>query len=110
MTGIGWLLALASTAAGAETRLPPLRFEERIEYYDVVAKDRATLVEALRVPGTEPDRAVNGQTRAAFVIDRRFAQTPEGCVINALSIRLELHIILPRWAPDTALPRRLEAH
>ncbi len=91
-----------------ETRFPQLQIEERIEYYDVIAKDRSTLVKALRVPGTKHDREVNGQTRAAFVIDRRFTQTPQRCVISALSIRLELHIILPRWTPDAALPSQLE--
>lgn len=106
---LGWLLALASTAPAAEMRLPELQIEERIEYYDVIAKDRVALVKALRVPGTDQDREVNGQTRAAFVIDRRFTQTPQGCVVNALSIRLELHIILPRWMPDASLPRGLEA-
>lgn len=114
MNWIGWLLAIASsalamTAAGAETRWPEIHVEERIEYYDVVAKDRPTLWNALRVPGLALDREASGQTNAAFVIDWRFTQTPQRCVINALSIRLELRIILPRWAPDAELPDGLES-
>ncbi len=109
MDWIGYLLVLASATTVAETRLPQLQVEERIEYYAVLAKDRPTLIKALRVPGTEQERGVNGQTRAAFVIDRRFTQTSQGCVIHAFSIRLELHMILPRWAPDAVLPYRLEA-
>ncbi|MDQ3057381.1 MAG: DUF922 domain-containing Zn-dependent protease [Pseudomonadota bacterium] len=105
MYGMEWLLVLAMTA---DSSLPQLRIEERTEYYDVAAKDRPTLIEALRVPGTPPERYVNGQTNTVLEIDRRFTQTPRGCVINALSIRLELLVILPRWAPGAEMPRRLE--
>ena len=104
----GWGFLIVNAAASTQAHLPQLQIEEQVEYYDVSARDRAALAKALRVPGTEQNREVNGQTHARFEIDSRFTQAPQQCVVHALSIRLVLKVILPRWAPGAAPPRHLE--
>jgi len=84
--------------------LPQLQIEERVEYYDVAASDRQTLIKKLGVPG-EGNRGAHGLTQAVLTTEIRFTQTPRQCVIDALAIRLELKVTLPRWAPGVALPR-----
>lgn len=115
---VSWSLLLpcvasASTAmpeqAATGGSKPQLVVEESTIYYPVQGRNRAELMQSLRVPDSgQRSRQAHGLTRSDFRVESQLEQGRDACIVRELTIKLVVRIDLPRWNDAVPVPKALQ--
>lgn len=99
----GFFALLSTASAEAASSPPPVRIDERVEYYRIEGQDHRELYEQMRALGpvhASSGRRGVGDTRWTVTWTQRGAMVDGQCRLADLEVVAEIRVMLPQWSGE----------